>query len=256
MTSSARLVSFLLALAPAVAACASTGRAATAGGAPASGVGAAVLAAHHAWWQAFVNADTARLAPLTSPVFSLTLSSGTTFDRAATLAQAASYPPGAGLGIDWADEAVRPLGPGAVLVASRGSEAVGQTTQAYRYSAVLQEVGGTWRMSAAQTTRVAAFTPRVSAAVAGPLGDYAGEYRTPRGLALRIAVRDSILVLTEPSGKELPLEPIGPGLFEFAVLSPANGVVRFAFTRDPTGRVTALNQLAPGAVNRFPRIQR
>ncbi len=49
------------------------------------------------------------------------------------------------------------------------------------------------------------------------------------------------------------MEPIAPGLFEFAALSPANGVVRLLFTRDATGRVTAMSQLTAAGVSTFPR---
>jgi hypothetical protein len=72
---------------------------------------------------------------------------------------------------------------------------------------------------------------------------------------LRIVAQDSALALIEPSGAELRIEPIGPGLFEFTELSPSNGIVRFAFTRDAAGAVVAFSRLVPGAVNTFPRIR-
>jgi hypothetical protein len=67
--------------------------------------------------------------------------------------------------------------------------------------------------------------------------------------------RGAALVLIEPSGKELPLEPIGPALFEFRQLSAINGIVRFTFSRDGAGRVTAFNRLTSGRVDSFPRVQ-
>lgn len=71
---------------------------------------------------------------------------------------------------------------------------------------------------------------------------------------LVIAIQDSALALTDPNGAVLRLEPIGPGLFEEPRLSASNGLVRFAFTRDATGRVTSLNRLIPSGVNTFPRV--
>jgi hypothetical protein len=184
----------------------------------------------------------------------LTLSSGRSYDRAAMLAQAANNH-GEEMHVTWADETVRRLGSDAMLVSSRVTDEVGPLLQTYRYATVLQRDGTGWRVAFAQSTREAAFTRRVSTAISGPLGDYAGSYRTPRGLALRVSVTDSALTLFEPSGKAVPMDPIGPGLFEFRVLSPENGVVRLLFSRDATGRVTTFTQLAPGVVNSFPRME-
>jgi hypothetical protein len=73
---------------------------------------------------------------------------------------------------------------------------------------VFERIGTEWRVTAAQSTR-----------------------------------EISLLVMREPSGKELLLAPVGPALFELTGLSPANGVVRVAFTRDDTGRVTSMSQI-------------
>jgi hypothetical protein len=214
---------------------------------------AGAVAAQRAWWRALLLADTAYLRGHSVPTLSLTLSSGRTFDRDAALAEAASHTTGGEVSVRWADEAVRTLAPAAVVVTSRVTETVGPTSTAYRYLTVLARGASGWRVVAAQSTREAVFAPRAYAATAGELADYAGAYRTPRGLALRVVQRDSALALVEPSGRELRMEPIAPGLFEFTALSPANGVVRLLFTRDGSGRVTALSQLVPSGVNVFPR---
>lgn len=237
----------------ALAACAGT--AAAPPGAPMPYDEHGVLELQEGWWRAFTVGDTAYLRAHTAPSFSLTLSSGRTLDRAGMLAQATTHTSGASIGLAWADGAVHPL-PGASAVARvRVTERVGSTSTSYRYLTVLERgADGGLRVSAAQSTREAAFSPRVSAGEAGPLSDYTGEYRTPRGFALRVVDRDSALGLVEPSGAELPLEPIGPGLFEVGRLSPANGIVRFVFIRDATGRVTGMTRLVPGEVTTFPRI--
>lgn len=215
---------------------------------------ASVLAAQRAWWRAFAIADTAYLRAHTSPVLSLTVSSGRTFDRERMLAEAATHTAGGRLAMEWAEETVRRLGPGTALATTRATETDGPASSVYRYLTVLERTAEGWRVSAGQSTRELVFTPRLSAAQAGPLDEYAGGYRTPRGAALRVEVRDSSLALIEPSGTEIPLEPIAPDLFEFRVLSPSNGVVRMMFTRDASGRVAAMSRLLSGAVNTFPRI--
>jgi hypothetical protein len=215
---------------------------------------AGAIAMQRAWWQALVLADTASLRALSTSALVVTLSSGQTFDRAGLLADAARHTKGREVKITWADEAIRPVGSNVALVTSRVTEVVGPTASVYRYVTVLERRGADWRVTAAQSTRELAFTPRVGAGEAGPLVDFTGAYQTPRGQALRVVARDSALLLVEPSGIEIPVEPIGPGLFEFTVLSPSNGVVRLAFTRDATGRVTAMTRLLSGSVNTFPRI--
>lgn len=242
----------LAVLLPAASACAAQQRPAAQASVPGDTAGA--LAAQRGWWRAFVVADTAYLRAHTAAAFSLTLSSGRTFDGPAMLAEAAAHTRGGRLELGWGDETVRLVAPTVAVAATRATEADGPTVGTYRYLTVLQRHGGAWRVATAQSTRELALTPRVPAAAAGPLADFAGAYRTPRGAALRVVVRDSALVLVEPSGLEIRMEPIGPGLFEFGYVSLANGVVRFAFPRDAAGRVTALNRLLPGVVTSFPRI--
>ena len=230
--------------------------AACAGVAPAATVPdtAGALEAQRAWWHAFTVADTAYVRAHSAPDASLTLSSGQTLGRDGIVGRAATHTTGSQLTVRWSDERVRCPAPTVLVVTSRVTETAGPNTSVYRYLTVLERSGARWRVASAQSTREATLTPRAYAAVAGQVADYVGSYRTPRGLALRIAARDSTVVMIEPSGKELRLEPVGPGVFELPEVSPANGVVRLLFTRDASGRVSALSQLVTGAVNTFPRM--
>lgn len=242
-------------LALALAACA--GNAPPAAGPGAAGVddSASVLEVQRAWWRAYAVADTAYLQAHTSPALSLTVSSGTTLDRAGMLAQAATHVNGARLAMEWKEGAVRVASPSVAVATARVTESDGPAaTATYRYLTVMERAGDGWRVSAAQSTRELVLTPRSNAAQAGPLGDYVGGYRTPRGATLRVEARDSALALIEPSGTELRMEPIAPGVFELAELSPQNGVVRLLFTRGADGRIAGLVRLVNGAVITFPRI--
>jgi hypothetical protein len=215
---------------------------------------AGALAVERGWWRAFALADTAYLGARSAPALSLTLSSGRTHDRVGMLREAATHTNGARLGMRWSEEVVRFPAPHIALVSSRMTATLGAASTDYRYLTVLERRGGAWQVAAAQSTREAAFSPRTYAAAAATLADFAGAYHTPRGLALRVAVRDSALVMVEPSGSEVRLEPVGPGLFELPALSPVNGVVRLLFARDPAGRVASLSQLVPSGVTTFPRL--
>ncbi|MES2521711.1 MAG: nuclear transport factor 2 family protein [Gemmatimonadota bacterium] len=209
------------------------------------------------WWRAFAVADTATVrARSTANVF-LTLSTGESFAGDAVMRQAASNSTTGGLVMTFSDERVRFATPTVAVVTTRVSEVAGPTTSVLRFMTVLERGAEGWRVAAAQSTRELLPSPRrygADGASGTALADYVGAYRTPRGLALRIQVRDSTLAMIEPSGREILMEPVGPGLFELAGVSPANGLVRLLFTRDAAGRVTALSQLVTGAVNTYPRI--
>lgn len=241
----------------ALAGCAVASTAPPPSGAPASIHAAAAdssaLAAHHGWWLAFSVGDTAYLQAHTAPVFSVTMSTGRTYDRGGMLARAATHLEGSRMRIEWADEATRFPAPGVATVTSRVTETDGPRVVFFRYLTVLEQGPGGWRASAGQSTREATATPDVPAAVAGPLGEYAGEYRTPRGGVVRVAVRDSALGLIDPSGREIPLAPIGPAIFEYRSPEGVNSIVRFVFTRDSAGRIGALLRLAPGEANTWTR---
>lgn len=212
------------------------------------------LAEHHRWWRAFAEGDTAYLQAHTAPVFAVTVSTGRTYDRAGMLARAATHANQGDLRMEWSEESTRFPAPGVAVVTSRVGEAVGPRTAFFRYLTVLERGPGGWRVAMGQTTREAAPMPRAGASVAGPLGDYAGEYRTPRGGGVRVVVRDSALGLVDPSGQEVPLVPVGPALFEYHSPEGVNSIVRFVFTRDASGRIAAVLRLAPGEANTWTRV--
>ncbi|HEX8213042.1 MAG TPA: DUF4440 domain-containing protein [Longimicrobium sp.] len=213
-----------------------------------------VLETQRGWWRALATGDTAFLHAHSAHPLSLTLSSGRTFDRAATIAQAAAFAASTPPTFGWSDETVRLVAPGVALATTRATESAGLVSIAYRFVTVLERDGAAWRVTFAQSTRDAEFTPRLTAAAAGSMADYVGDYRGPRGGTVRVVARDSVLALIEPSGRELRMEPIGPSLFEFDYLSPAGVIIRIAFARDANGRVTSANRLIPGAVNTFVRV--
>jgi hypothetical protein len=251
-----RLLSLLAAFSLAGCAAASTQPAPAAASAAASPAAedSSALAEHRRWWSAFAVGDTAYLQAHTAPVFSVTVSTGRTYDRAGMLARAATHADGGGVRMDWSEESARFPAPGVAVVTSRVAETNGGRAAFFRYLTVLERGPGGWRASMGQTTREATPTPDVDASVAGPLGDYAGEYRTPRGGSVRVVVRDSALGLVEPSGREVRLVPIGPALFEYRSPEGVNSIVRFVFTRDAAGRIAALQRLAPGEANTWTRV--
>lgn len=205
------------------------------------------------WWRAFTLGDTATLRQHTARRLTLTLSNGQTLDRDQLLREAATYVPGPTTFVRAAVEvAALPLA-GAVVGTSTVTEGSAGGSNRYRYRAVLERPDSVWLVVAAHSTRELTLTPRVPAPIAGPLADHAGRYRAQRG-ELRLVVRDSALGLIDPSGAEVRLEPIGPALFELPALYDGIAVVRFAFARDATGRVTSLTRLIYGSVISWPRI--
>lgn len=245
-----------LLLLPCVVACAS-GRSTSRGDTPRTGAPtdvAGALETQRDWWRALATGDTAYLEAHTARPLTLTLSSGRTLDRAGTIAQSAIFAASTRPTFGWSDESVRLVAPGVAVATTRSTETVALASSAYRYVTLLERDGAGWRVSFAQSTRDAAFTPRLTTAAAGPMADYVGEYRGPRGGSIRVVARDSVLAIIEPSGRELRMEPIGPSLFEFTYVAPAGAIIRFAFARDAGGRVTSANRLLPGVVNTFVRV--
>jgi hypothetical protein len=232
--------------------CAAACATVTPGTAPSGTAGA--LETQRGWWRALATGDTAFLQAHSAPPLSLTLSSGRTFDRAGAIAQSAVFAGSTPPAFGWSDETVRLLAPGIALATTRSTEGAALAASTYRYVTVLEREGAGWRVTFAQSTRDAVFTPRLTRAAAGSMADYVGEYRGPRGGTVRIVARDSVLALVEPSGRELRMEPIGPSLFEFDYLSPAGVIIRIAFARDASGRVTSASRLIPGTVNTFVRV--
>ena len=215
---------------------------------------AGALETQRGWWRALATGDTAFLNLHSADSLSLTLSSGLTLDRAATIAQAVMFAGSAPPTFGWSDERVRLVAPGVAVATTRSSEAVAGTSSDYRYMTLLTWDVARWRVTSAQSTRDAVFTPRLTRSAAGSLAEYIGEYRGPRGGIVRVVARDSVLAMVEPSGRELRMEPIGPSLFEFAYVSPGGMIIRIAFARDASGRVTSMSRLIPGSVNTLVRV--
>lgn len=217
------------------------------------------IAVQRAWWRAFVLADSATLNALSAPGLRFIASTGHTFDRAETLAEALSSSTGSRLSLTWSEEHVRALlGGQAVVVTARLTETEGRTVNHYRFTGVLERAttaAERWRVTVAQRTREAVFTARIASGQAGDLTMYAGRYRVPSGAALAVVVQDSALTLTDPNGAVQRLEPVGPSLFESTRLSSSNGIVRFAFARDERGRVVAVSRLIQGGIWTFPRVE-
>ena len=79
---------------------------------------------------------------------------------------------------------------------------------------VLIRSSSKWVVAAAQSTREIQLAPAVPVKEVGNLIDFTGSYKTPAGIILTTVIRDTSLILVEPSGAETRLEAIGPGLFE------------------------------------------
>ena len=206
------------------------------------------------WWRSIATGDTAFLEAHSAPVLSLTLSSGRTLDRQETLRQAAAFASSAPPTFGWSDETVRLISPDIAVARTRATESAGLASDAFRYTTILERRNAVWQVTSAQSTREAVFTPRLTAAAAGPMGDYVGRYRGPAGGIVQVLARDSVLALVQPNGREIRLEPIGPSLFEFDYVVPAGVIVRLVFTRDAGGRVVSATRLIPGGVNTFVRV--
>jgi hypothetical protein len=211
------------------------------------------VTAAEGWWHAIMYGDTAHLARRTDARLVLTFSSGKRFDRASLLGTAVNHHPKPSAFLRRTGADVIPTG-GSVVVSLQVVEGTDNGANAYHYLTVLEKHETEWRVVAAQSTRELAITPRVSAQMAGPFADYIGSYRGGRGGVLRIIARDSVLALIDPSGAEVRIEPIGPGLFELPMLYDGIALVRFAFARDTSGRVTSLSRMIYGSVNTWPRV--
>jgi hypothetical protein len=202
------------------------------------------------WWTALATADTNYLRTHSDPAMMVTLSSGKTFgvDSLVRTYGVSRH----NIKIEWANEHLRPAGPATVVGTAESTETDGARPSVYRFVTVLSEIEGTWKVVAAQSTRLNTFTPRWKDA--GALAGFAGEYRTPRGATLRLTAGPNFLTLREPSGIELRIEPIGMNLFESDRVSPDGTITRFSFGRDESGRVVSLSVLAPGVLNTFPKL--
>ncbi|MCI4566661.1 nuclear transport factor 2 family protein [Lysobacter sp. CFH 32150] len=227
--------------------------ASTASNAVGESASTAAIAETQAWWHAFAIGDLAYLRDHTASQTVLTLASGASFDRDGLLAESASFTAGTSTRMEWGSQTVHFVSPDIAVVHSDLTETVGPNTSRYRFLTLLERSDGRWLVSGAQSTRIPSLSPRVSLAQAGVLMDFVGIYLTPKAGRLEVALRDGALVMVDPDGKPYPLEPIGPGLFEFGQVSSGKGIVRFAFTRDASGKVVSLSRLLPSSLSTFPR---
>lgn len=255
-----RRAAFCAAVSIAAAACASPAPVPASAPVPAAGREAApgeaapVLDVVHAWWRAYTVGDTARVAALAAPGFSVMLSNADRRDRAAAIQEASTRGDSSRIRLEWSDEDARFFGNTAV-VTSELAEWVGAAVVRYRYLTVLDRRAEGWRLVAAQSTRVPVQGEPVRVAL-DALRAYAGRYRVPSGATIDFAVRDSVLTVTEPSGLTRPLVPVGPAVFEFdAQVIRRSGLIRFVFERDEQGRVAGVSRIAANGVLRLPRVR-
>lgn len=214
----------------------------------------AALSAHRAWWQAYVAGDQATLAAHTAADAEVVISSGTRLRRSALVEAAGKNKQFSGFTIAWSEESARFPRAGLAIVSGTSTERAGSSEQVFRITAVLDHAAESdWEAVFIQSTRVARFAPAVPTNVSGPVEDYAGSYSTPKGRLLRMEARDGSLWMIEPEGKAFKLTPTGPGLFEPDGASPINGVLRFLFARDGSGKVVSFSRMTEGHVDTFPR---
>lgn len=214
---------------------------------------AAVTATAERWWRDVAARDSAAVRANSVADLHVTLSSGRSYDLGQFLQGVADFAAGPSTSSAWSEVDVRPLGRSSVVLTGRSAEGSGGGTTDYRYQMVLERVDGKWRMARSQSTRVLVLTPRVPPGVAGPIADFVGQYRAPRGGVLRVSERNGALILADPNGGETRLEPIGPGLFEVDYVTNSSGVIRMVFNRDSLGRVTSLSRLGAAAIVTWPR---
>lgn len=167
--------------------------------------------------------------------------------------QVAKHNPSAKITAEWSDIIKQSPNPLTAIITSRVIETIRGTPGILKFMTVLSKIGSEWKVAAAQSTKEIELSTRIPNAGAGNLQDYAGKYRTPIGATLTVIVRDTLLILIDPSGAESPLEAIGPGLFEPPALHTV-GNVRIVFGRDATGHVTSLSRIT-NKVTTLYRIQ-
>lgn len=213
-----------------------------------------IARAHRAWWSAYTLGNVGALEGTTAPDAIATFSSGRTLTRSALMQEASRNGTAPGFAMEWSDESIQVPRDDIALVIGTSTESVGPSLQQFRISTILRHTSlGAWEVLAVQSTRIARSAASVPETVSGTLVQLVGSYRTPKGRLLKIEVQAGALRLVEPDGKEIELVAIGPSLFESAGQSPINGVLRFAFSRDEAGRVTAFSRLTEGRVDTYPR---
>jgi hypothetical protein len=200
------------------------------------------LSAARAWWHAVTFGDTAYLNSHSKQQLTVVFNNGLRFSRAGIIEKVATHDPAANIKQEWSDIFIQMPVSKTAVVHNRIVEKVGAVTHVYQFITVLVKDGKEWKVSAAQSTRILELAARVDLGGAGNLAAFTGDYNTPGGQILKISIKDSSLVLTEPSGVTSLLVPVGPGLFEIpAILSAGN--VRFSFNRDDTGTVQSMTRI-------------
>lgn len=213
-----------------------------------------IAGAHRAWWNAYTLGNVGALESTTAPDALATFSSGKTLTRSALMQAASRNGKSPGFAMAWSDESVQLPRDDLALVIGTSTESVGPSLQQFRITTFLRHTSrGTWEVLALQSTRIATSSASVAESISGSFHHFVGNYRTPKGRFLTMDVHEGALRLVEPDGKAIELVAIGPGLFESAGQSPINGVIRFAFSRDPSGRVTSFSRLTEGRVDTYPR---
>lgn len=202
-----------------------------------------LIAAAKAWWHALTFGDTSYVKDHSTEGLTVTYNSGRSFTRAEILAQMAYYSASAPITADWSNILVQSPISQTSIVTNEVVETVGKTANLYRWITVLVLVRSQWKVAAVQSTRKIEIAPGIPLTEAGDPASYPGSYRTPAGGILTLALRDSCLILTDPSGQETKLSAIGPDLFEIpAILSAGN--VRFSFARDGNGKIISMTRIA------------
>jgi hypothetical protein len=202
-----------------------------------------LIAAAKAWWHASTFGDTSYVKDHSTEGLTVVFNSGRSFTRSEIINQISAYDPSAPITSEWSHISVQSPVPQTSIVTNRVIETVGKTSHIYKWITVLVLINAQWKVAAVQSTREMELAPPIPISEAGNTSSYPGGYRTPGGAVLTIALRDSSLVLIEPSGQETKLSAIAPDLFEIpAILSAGN--VRFAFSRDGNGNVASMIRIA------------
>jgi hypothetical protein len=202
----------------------------------------AELAVAKAWWHALAFGDANNLKKHSTKELTVTLSNGRRFTHSQMIDQIAKHDPLAKITLEWTDIIKLSPNPQTAIITGRITEMMRGTPGLFKFITILTKADSEWKVAAAQSTREIELSKRIRGAEAGNLQDYAGKYRTPAGTTLSVVVRDTSLIITDPSGAESPLEAIGPGLFEPPALHTV-GNVRIVFGRDSTGRVNSLSRI-------------
>jgi ketosteroid isomerase-like protein len=162
------------------------------------------ISVQRAWWSALPGSDTAYLRAHSAPDLTLTLSSGKSFGADSLVRSVATKRHD--IAVQWADEHVRYLDENTAVVTSQSTESEGPRSSTYRYTTVIRKGAQGWQVIAAQSTRLNSFTARSKAPA--QLVDFEGDYRTPRGLTLKITPYATFMTLREPSGLEVRMESV------------------------------------------------